>query len=188
MATSNPHDNRSEQRRPRRPVSRSKRNVKVLTDEDGNETYYLDVDTGEVLNEEDSVALLTRRRHKVWDRERWVVVFDEGPEFANTSLLPPSAARILHGILPEIEFGNWLVVNQRELADNLSTGRSTVNRALGKLKDHGILLDVTDDPSVPKQIATVGQLRIYRVNPFIYWRGRRVDVSNARRWWKKRTE
>jgi predicted transcriptional regulator len=70
--------------------------------------------------------------------------------------------RVLAILIKRLEYENWLVITQQEIADQLGMQRQNVTRSLKKLTDKAIIV------KGKKQ----GTINSYRLNAFYGWRGK----------------
>jgi predicted transcriptional regulator len=78
--------------------------------------------------------------------------------------------RIYHYLLPLVDFGNEVVLNQTECARELKMSRTQVNSSLKTLIEYGIIR------KLPKKFASVCY---YQINPSLLYRGTKDKYSQA---------
>lgn len=83
--------------------------------------------------------------------------------------LGDEARRVLFAVLAELDFENWININQSQLAAEIGLERQNFGRGLKKLINEEIVLEG------PK----VGRNGTYRLNPLFGWRGSAKGHVNA---------
>lgn len=78
--------------------------------------------------------------------------------------------KLLFHLISVMEFGNWVHVSQRTIAEKMSTRQSNIWRSLQKLEDQGLVKQQQKGSKV-----------FYRVSPRIAFRGSQAAYHDARR-------
>lgn len=116
-----------------------------------------DEETGEAL--EGFVAVLQPKRKNAF--KDWVAMSQPALMEMAKADLGDEARRVLFAVLAHLDFQNFVLLNQSEIAAEIGLKRSSMSRAVKKLADHHILL------KGPK----VGRSLTYRLNPDYGWKG-----------------
>lgn len=119
----------------------------------------VDMFTGEILEGASLAVIFPKRRNGF--TQGWVAVA-QGPmaELAKLNL-GNEASRVLFLVLANLDFENWINLNQAALAAELDMKRQNFSRAMSKLVDAGVIL------TGPK----VSGHGTYRLNPAFGWKG-----------------
>ena len=118
----------------------------------------LDMDTGELVD--GFVAVVVPKRVNGF-RKGWLAMSQESLLQLAKAGLGLEAYRVFLALLAHLDFENLLVVSQSQIAEDLGMKRSSVNRAIGRLVDVGVLL------KGPR----IGVHCSYRLNPHYGWKG-----------------
>lgn len=125
----------------------------------------IDLETGEML--EGSIVLIPKKK-KIEFHEGWVAMAQPAMQmFAQIKSL--EAQRALWALLARLDYENYILVNQSEIAEELDMKRPNLSRAMKYLVDQQILL------AGPK----VGRCSTYRFNPSMGWKGTTTNHSKA---------
>ena len=135
-----------------------------MTDE--RRAVTVDEHTGEVF---DGVFVYVPKKART---ERWVMAFQEAcvnvaqdPDFTKATY------RVWNIILGRLDFENYIVLNQAEVANTLGMQRPNVARQIRLLVNKGLL------QRGPKS----GQQVTFRINPNYVWRGTAKNLHPARK-------
>ena len=96
-------------------------------------------------------------------------LFEAAMEISKNKWLTAADLRLLFYLITQMEFGNWVHVGQRAMAQYMGTTQSTVWRSLRKLEQLGLVV---------QQIKT--SKPVYRVSPRIAFRGSARAYRSAR--------
>jgi hypothetical protein len=122
-------------------------------------TGQVDLSTGQLLEGAQLALMFPKRRNGF--QEGWVAMA-QGPLKALAKAdLGDEARRVLFAVLAELDFENWVNMNQSELAREIGLERQNFGRGLKKLIAEGVVLEG------PK----VGRKGTHRLNPQFGWRG-----------------
>jgi hypothetical protein len=122
-------------------------------------TGQVDLSTGEMLEGAQLALMFPKRRNGF--REGWLAMA-QGPLKALAKAdLGDEARRVLFAVLAELDFENWININQAELGREIGLHRQHFGRGLKKLIAEGVVIEG------PK----VGRNGTYRLNPQFGWRG-----------------
>jgi len=121
--------------------------------------HQVDMSTGEVL--EDGFVAYVAPKRKNGFGTRWIAMAQEALNALANAGLNGQDYRVLMKLLAKLDFENMLVVNQAEIARDLTTQRQHVQRSMRRLIDLGVLLEG------PR----IGVSRSYRLNPQFGWKG-----------------
>ena len=121
--------------------------------------YQVDAHTGEV--QDGYVAYISPKRKNGFQKG-WIAMAQENAllEIAKSGF-NGETLRVLLMMLAKVEYENFIVVSQTDMANELGMGRSQFNRSLKILTDNNIILR---GPSVGRQ----GSLKL---NPHYGWKG-----------------
>ena len=117
-----------------------------------------DLTTGEVLD--GFVAYILPKRQNGFGT-RWMAMAQEALDLLANAGLNGQDYRVLMKLLAKLDFQNLLVLNQAEIARELTMHRQHVQRSVKRLIGMGILLEG------PR----IGVSRSYRLNPRFGWKG-----------------
>ena len=119
----------------------------------------LDLDTGEV--HEDGVLAYVQPKRRNGFTDGWVAMAQSPMLELAKADLGDAARRVLFAVLGRLDFENWIVVPQAELARLIGMKPSNFSRALKRLLDEKVLL------AGPR----TGRNATYRLNPAYGWKG-----------------
>jgi len=122
---------------------------------------------GEVL--EGGVLALIFPKRKNGFNEGWVAMSQNAMKSLAKAGLGIQANRVLWAVLAELDFENWIQLNQAQLASEISMDRSHFNKALKKLESENI---VFRGPRVGKSVT-------FRLNPNFGWKGSAKNHNKA---------
>lgn len=83
--------------------------------------------------------------------------------------LTKTTRRVLDLLFAELDFDNYIAVSQAELARELDLPRQNINRAVGELLEHGVIV----------RGPRVGNVFTYRLDPNFGWKGRASRRTEA---------
>jgi len=127
----------------------------------------VDLDTGELLEEGVPVWVGIKVKSLY---ERWVAMNQHFlEEFAARKDVRGEVFRVFIYLNARLDFHNLIQVSQIEIADALGMQKQSVNRAIRKLEELGIIL------RGPK----VGKSSSWRLNPHAGWKGKVRDLRPA---------
>ena len=122
---------------------------------------------GEIL--EGGVLALVFPKRKNGFNEGWVAMSQNAMRSLANSSLGDQANRVLWVVLAELDFENWIQLNQAQLASQIGMARSHFNQALKKLEGESI---VFRGPRVGKSVT-------FRLNPNFGWKGSAKNHNKA---------
>jgi len=129
------------------------------------------MDTGEVM--EGAVLGMFFPKRQNGFREGWIAMAQNALIEIARADLGDQARRVLFVILGKLDFENFILVSQSEIAETISMHRSDVSTAITRLEALGVLL------RGPK----AGRSSTFRLNPSFGWRG---SASNHQKALKER--
>ena len=119
----------------------------------------VDMSTGEILEGAQLAVVYPKRRNGFVDG--WVAMA-QGPLKALAKAdLGDEARRVMFAILGELDFENWININQARIASEIGLHRQHFGRGLKRLLAEGVVI------AGPK----VGRNSTYRLNPQYGWKG-----------------
>lgn len=122
-------------------------------------TGQVDLSTGQMLEGAQLALMFPKRRNGF--QEGWLAMA-QGPLKALAKAdLGDEARRVLFAVLAELDFENWININQSQLAAEIGLERQNFGRGLKRLIAEEVVLEG------PK----VGRNGTYRLNPQFGWRG-----------------
>lgn len=119
-----------------------------------------DAETGEVLG--NAVVGVIYRREQNCFGKGWVAMAQDALKILATADIGDQARRVLFMVLAKIDFENYILLNQAEIAKDLRMDKAHVSRSVKKLEELGVLL------RGPK----AGRSTTYRLNPHFGWKGK----------------
>jgi hypothetical protein len=123
-------------------------------------TGQVDMSTGEIF-EGGQLAVIFPKRKNGFQVGGWVAMA-QGPMMelakANVGL---EAMRVMFALVANLDFENWINLNQAQLASTLGMDRQNFGRALKRLIAEDVIL----------QGPKVGRNGTYRLNPSYGWKG-----------------
>lgn len=129
-------------------------------------TVSYDTQTGEIL---DGAFVYVPKKARVGD---WFMGFQKAmSDMAQDPDFTGATYRIFHLMLSQLDFENYIIVNQSEMARKLDMKTPNVSREIAKLCKKGVLM------KGPKS----GHQVTYRLNPNYAWRGKAQKIKRAQR-------
>lgn len=125
----------------------------------------VDAETGEML--EGAVLGMFFPKRQNGFNGGWLAMAQDALMALAKADLGDEARRVLFAILARLDFENYLLLNQAELAESIGLKRGNFSRAVAKLEEHGIIV------RGPK----AGRSVTFRLNPSYGWKG---SASNHR--------
>jgi hypothetical protein len=122
-------------------------------------TGQVDLSTGQMLEGAQLALIFPKRRNGF--QEGWVAVAQGPMKALARADLGDEARRVLFAILGDLDFENWININQSQLATEIGLERQNFGRGLKRLIAEEVVLEG------PK----VGRNGTYRLNPYFGWRG-----------------
>ena len=122
-------------------------------------TGQVDLSTGQMLEGAQLALIFPKRRNGF--QEGWVAVAQGPMKALARADLGDEARRVLFAILGDLDFQNWININQAQLAAEIGLERQNFGRGLKRLIAEEVVLEG------PK----VGRNGTYRLNPHFGWRG-----------------
>jgi hypothetical protein len=119
----------------------------------------VDLSTGKVMEGGQLALIFPKRRNGF--QEGWVAVAQGPMKALARADLGDEARRVLFAILGDLDFENWININQAQLATEIGLERQNFGRGLKRLIAEEVVLEG------PK----VGRNGTYRLNPHFGWRG-----------------
>ncbi len=118
----------------------------------------IDLETGEII--EEILVAAPKKRHLQGD---FIMAAQDGfLRLARDADLTGQDYKVLMIYLGNLDFENYLQINQTWIADDLGMLRQNVSRSTRKLVKKGILIEGLK----------VGHHQTYRLNPFYGWKGK----------------
>ena len=104
----------------------------------------------------------------------WVAMYQQALKTLAKWNLPNEQYRVMLSLLGEVDFDNYLTVNQTKIADELGMRQSNVARAIKGLNGRNIIVE--GPPA--------GKFKTYRLNPYIAHKGKNrsntiIDFESA---------
>lgn len=127
----------------------------------------VDASTGEILDGA-VVGVFYPQRRNGFGTEWLAMAQNPLMELAKLDL-GDEARRVLFAVLAKLDFENYLLLNQADLASQIGMRASHFNRALSKLETEGIL------SRGPK----AGRSSTFRLNPNLGWKGSAANHRKA---------
>lgn len=118
-----------------------------------------DPDTGEIDEEVIGVILYPKRKNGFQDG--WVAMAQQPMMALAAADLSKEAYKVLFAVISQLDFENYILLNQAEIARKLNLQRSHVSEAVKQLETLGVLL------RGPK----AGRSSSFRLNPAFGWKG-----------------
>lgn len=125
----------------------------------------VDLETGEVLQ---GTVVLIPHKKKIELHGGWVAMAQPAMK-AFSQIKSLEAQRVLWALLARLDYENYVLVNQKEIGDELGIKPPNLSRAMKLLAEHAILI------TGPK----VGRSSTYRLNPSMGWKGSTTSHSKA---------
>lgn len=132
--------------------------------EDGS---ILDLTTGEILGRGENRGSFIFVPSKPKLKEKWFMFFQNACEkLALDKTLSGASFRVLMYLLSNLDFENYILIQQVEIAEKLEMKRANVSRAIKQLTDKGILV------KGPK----LGRTYSYKLNSTYGWKGKVIKL------------
>ena len=129
----------------------------------------VDADTGEIL-EGAVLGMFYPKRQNGFGRG-WVAMSQGAMLELAKADLGDEARRVLFAVLGQLDFENYILLNQAELGELIGIQRANVSRAIAKLESLGVLI------RGPK----AGRSSTFRLNPSFGWKGSASNHQKALR-------
>jgi DNA-binding MarR family transcriptional regulator len=126
-----------------------------------------DAETGEVLG--NAVVGVIYRREQNCFGKGWMAMAQDALMTLATADIGDQARRVLLMALARVDFENYILLNQTEIAQKLGMKAPNVSEAIKKLVALGVLL------KGPK----AGRSTTYRLNPNLGWKGKAENHRKA---------
>ena len=127
----------------------------------------LDLTTGELLGGEGNKGSFVFVRSIPKIREGWFMFFQKGSvELAKDKDISWEAYRVFHILLGKLDFENYILIPQNEVAQELDMKKQNVSRAIKKLVDKGILI----------KGEKLGKTYSYKLNSYYGWKGKVINL------------
>jgi len=126
-----------------------------------------DAETGEVLGNA-TIGVIYGRSQNCFGKG-WMAMAQDALKILATADLGEQAHRVLYMVLARVDFENYILVNQSEIAHELGMDKAHVSRSVKKLEALGVLL------KGPK----AGRSTTYRLNPNFGWKGKAQNHRKA---------
>jgi hypothetical protein len=119
----------------------------------------VDMATGEIMEGAQLALIFPKRKNGF--REGWVAMAQNPMVELAKANIGNEAMRVMFVIVGNLDYENWININQAQLAATLEMDRKNFGRGLKKLISEGVILEG------PK----VGRNGTYRLNPSYGWKG-----------------
>jgi len=137
----------------------------------------VDKNTGEEIGS--AVVLVAQKAPSAFEKGRFLIVSQNALEEIASANLGEEALRVFLMLCGVLDFENYIMVSQSEIAQKLNMKRPNVSRAIRRLADEGIIIK---GPKVSRYVT-------YRLNPNVGWKGRganhRRALDEAQKRWSK---
>ncbi|MGC8731761.1 MAG: replication/maintenance protein RepL [Halothiobacillaceae bacterium] len=127
-----------------------------------------DAETGEILGNA-VVGVIYRREQNCFGMGWMAMAQDALMTLATADLGGERVYRVLFSVLARVDFENYILLNQSEIAHELRLDKADVSRSVKKLEALGVLL------KGPK----AGRSTTYRLNPNFGWKGKAQNHRKA---------
>lgn len=127
------------------------------------------MDTGEVM--EGAVLGMFFPKRQNGFREGWIAMAQNALVALAQADLGDQARRVLFVVLGKLDFENYILVSQAEIAETIGMKRANVSAAIAKLEAEGVIL------RGPK----AGRSATFRLNPSYGWKGSASNHQKALR-------
>lgn len=126
----------------------------------------MDLATGEILGGQANRGTFVFIPSKPKIKESWFMFFQSACEkLSKDKTLSGETFRVLMKLLSDLDFENYILIPQSEVAKELDMQRSHVNRAIKQLLDKGIIV----------RGAKLGRTYSYKLNSAYGWKGKVVN-------------
>lgn len=134
----------------------------------GRKLEHYDAQTGEVM---DGQIMFVPNRGKSPFGKDWFAMAQDAMMFLakNRKALGEEGFAVFCALGARLDFENFILINQSQMARELKMDRSNFNKAIKKLEAHGILA------RGPKS----GVSPTFKLNPKMAWKGRQKNHSRA---------
>lgn len=127
------------------------------------------MDTGEVMDGAVLGMFFPKRQNGF--REGWIAMAQNALVALAQADLGDQARRVLFVILGKLDFENYILISQSEIAETIGMKRANVSAAIARLEAEGIIL------RGPK----AGRSATFRLNPSYGWKGSASNHQKALR-------
>lgn len=127
------------------------------------------MDTGEVMDGAVLGMFFPKRQNGF--REGWIAMAQNALVALAQADLGDQARRVLFVILGKLDFENYILVSQSEIAETIGMKRANVSAAIARLEGEGVIL------RGPK----AGRSATFRLNPSYGWKGSASNHQKALR-------
>jgi DNA-binding transcriptional ArsR family regulator len=125
------------------------------------------MDTGEIM--EGAVLGMFYPKRQNGFREGWIAMAQNALIELARADLGDQARRVLFVVLGKLDFENFILISQSEIADAIGMKRANVSSAMSKLEAEGIII------RGPK----AGRSTTFRLNPSYGWKGSASNHQKA---------
>jgi biotin operon repressor len=108
-------------------------------------------------------ALVPVNSRKPTDLKEFITVFQPAFDYLARHPLTPNETRIFNYLLSRLDMQNFIALSAAGIAKDIGIDRSNVSKAIKGLVTRGII-----DEQIHMQI---GNLKTYRLNAYVAWRG-----------------
>lgn len=133
----------------------------------------LETSSGRKLDPEKQIALIMdRNRVKLGG---WCMIFQQAVEALSIDKSISSRSKeILFYIISQMDFENWVMMEQTSIAEKFEMQKQNVNRCIKELLTRGYL----------EQGPKLGRINSYKVNLQLVWKGKAINRQNeiAKKW------
>ena len=127
----------------------------------------IDIITGEQL---EGMAVLIPPKSSPYDRDKWFPISQGALEqIAIDEEIKGQTYRVLMFLLSQMEYENWITINQLKVAERLGVARQRVTEGIKTLLNKKILI----------RGEKIGKAYKYRLNPYFGWKGNKKNFSEA---------
>lgn len=127
----------------------------------------LDLTTGEILGGQENRGSFVFIPNRPKLKENWFMFFQNACEkLALDKSLSGESFRVLMYLLSNLDFENYIIIQQVEIAEKLDMKRANVSRAIKQLTDKEILI------KGPK----LGRTYSYKLNSTYGWKGKVIKL------------
>ncbi len=137
----------------------------IKLDSKGN-PFCVDTDSGDT-NFDGFPAWLQRKKRPFPDK--YTNVFDRGFYALAKMNLTGKQCAVLFLLMTQLNYENWLLISQKQIAEELDIAPRNVSTLLKNLVDKGVLERKTNLKGIV----------LYRLNPLIAWRGDTTSYYNS---------
>ncbi|WP_077204197.1 MULTISPECIES: replication/maintenance protein RepL [Pseudomonadota] len=141
------------------------KNTILKLDSKGN-PFCVDTESGEA-NLDGFPAWLQRKKRPFPDK--YINVFDRGFYALAKMNLTGKQCSVLFLLMTQLNYENWLIISQKQIAEELNIAPRNVSTLLKTLVEKGVLERKTN----------LKGMTVYRLNPLIAWRGDTHSYYNS---------